>query len=281
MAGMKPPTRDGYPPELAVEARRMCLYVATILGDLLDDIVVVGGLVPYLLVPQDELDVDHRHVGTRDLDLGLSLAVLDAERYQQISARLRAQGFSQSTNESGNPTRQTWRLKEERIQIDFLIPPVRENQRPSSLQNLERDFAAIVTPALPVAFLDQLDVSIDDVTPPGEKATRVVRVCGPAAFVVLKAHAVRKRGDNKDAYDLVYMLEQYGDRPVEPVVARFALIAQHPQAAEALRLLAEDFDGPDSVGPMRRGAFLRNDDVNLRQDAVGLVEAFLRGVVRS
>ena len=31
----KPTTADDYPPELAVEARRMCLFVATILtGDL-------------------------------------------------------------------------------------------------------------------------------------------------------------------------------------------------------------------------------------------------------
>ena len=30
---MKPTTADGYPPELADEARRMLLYVATILGE--------------------------------------------------------------------------------------------------------------------------------------------------------------------------------------------------------------------------------------------------------
>lgn len=40
----KPTTADGYPPELAEEARRMALYVATILGDLAADVVIVGGL---------------------------------------------------------------------------------------------------------------------------------------------------------------------------------------------------------------------------------------------
>jgi hypothetical protein len=48
----KPATAAGYPPEMAVAARQMCLYIATILGDLLDDIVVVGGLVPYLIIDQ-------------------------------------------------------------------------------------------------------------------------------------------------------------------------------------------------------------------------------------
>jgi hypothetical protein len=37
----KPTTAAGYDPEMAAEARRMCLYVATILGDLIDDVVVV------------------------------------------------------------------------------------------------------------------------------------------------------------------------------------------------------------------------------------------------
>ncbi|MBN1337394.1 MAG: hypothetical protein JXB39_15665, partial [Deltaproteobacteria bacterium] len=51
----------------------MALYVATILGDLGSDVVIVGGLVPYLIVDQER--APERHVGTRDLDLGLSRAV--------------------------------------------------------------------------------------------------------------------------------------------------------------------------------------------------------------
>ncbi len=40
----KPTTAAGYDPLMAEEARRMCLYVATILGDLISEVVVVGGL---------------------------------------------------------------------------------------------------------------------------------------------------------------------------------------------------------------------------------------------
>ena len=48
----KPSTGHGYGIEQLVFVRRTCLYLATKLGDLLDEIVVVGGLVPYLLVDQ-------------------------------------------------------------------------------------------------------------------------------------------------------------------------------------------------------------------------------------
>ena len=103
----KPTTAAGYPPALAEEARGLCLYVATILGDLWDDVVVIGGLVPYLIVDQQRADI-RRHVGTRDLDLGLSIAVLDEERYKEISQRLRERGFHPGANAAANPTHHTW-----------------------------------------------------------------------------------------------------------------------------------------------------------------------------
>jgi hypothetical protein len=64
----------GYTSEHLTRVRATCLYVATKLGDLMDDLVVVGGLAPSLLIDQERLpkgsDV---HVGTTDLDLGLTI----------------------------------------------------------------------------------------------------------------------------------------------------------------------------------------------------------------
>ena len=105
----KPITAEGYDSQMAVEARRMCLYVATILGDLIDEVVVVGGLVPYLII--DQAEAQERHVGTRDLDLGLSLALLDDERYREVSDRLRDRGFEPGKTDDGRVTRQTWVLQ--------------------------------------------------------------------------------------------------------------------------------------------------------------------------
>ena len=58
--------------------RATCLYVATKLGDLMEDVVVVGGLVPSLLIDQTGLpEGTSAHVGTMDLDVGLTLALLE------------------------------------------------------------------------------------------------------------------------------------------------------------------------------------------------------------
>ena len=280
MMANKPTTADGYPPGLAEEARRMALHIATILGDLADEVVIVGGLVPHLIVDQER--VPERHVGTRDLDLGLSLGVLDHERYREISERLRDRGFEAALSDTGHRKRQTWRLPKEQITIDFLIGPVDQDAHPGRLQDLEADFAAIITPALPLAFVDAITVTIDGLTPAGERARRDVRVAGPASFVVLKAHAFRGRGENKDAYDLVYVLLNYGEQPLVEVAGRFQLIAGAPEAQSALTMLAEDFATDAHLGPVRRAEFLGNrDDHDARQDAAGAVLAFLQLVQAS
>ena len=77
--------------------------MATKLGDLLDEIVVVGGLVPYLLIDQENLPSGlDPHVGTMNLDMGLALAILNHERYRELGRRLRDAGFEPAVNDQGN-----------------------------------------------------------------------------------------------------------------------------------------------------------------------------------
>jgi hypothetical protein len=67
----KPTTASGYPPGQVARVKSTCLYLATKLGDLMDELVVVGGLVPSLLIDQEKLPENVTpHVGTLDLELG-------------------------------------------------------------------------------------------------------------------------------------------------------------------------------------------------------------------
>ena len=124
----KPSTREGYGIEQVASVHRTCLYIATKLGDLLDEIVVVGGLVPYLLVDQENLPSGlDPHVGTMDLDMGLALAILNRERYRELGRRLRDAGFEPAVNAQGNKRLQTWTaVTPHPVTVDFLIPPVEE-----------------------------------------------------------------------------------------------------------------------------------------------------------
>jgi hypothetical protein len=67
----KPNRAADYDHQQATRVRATCLYVATKLGDLADETVIIGGLVPSLLVDEQSIQsAEDRHVGTMDLDVG-------------------------------------------------------------------------------------------------------------------------------------------------------------------------------------------------------------------
>jgi hypothetical protein len=102
-----------------------------------------------------------------------------------------------------------------------------------------------------------------------------VWVCEAGAFIVLKALAFRSRGENKDAYDLVYVLQNYGNR-IDDVVSRLEPLLPSPSAQEALKILESDFAEIDHVGTMRVAEFLGDrQDEAIRADAAGAARSLL------
>ncbi len=269
----KPTTAAGYKRSQVRLVRATCLYVATKLGDLMDELVVVGGLVPSLLISPDELPTGaDAHVGTMDLDVGLTLTLLDEGRYKTLTERLRHAGFAQDVNDKGNPTRQRWKIdRAGTVTVDFLIPPSRPGDRGGTLRDIEPDFAAVIAPGLHLAFEDRDRITLAGETILGEQATREVWVSGPGAYVILKSIAFRLRGENKDAYDLYYLVRNYG-AGIDDVASRLEPLLGDPSAQQALDYLREDFRAHDGVGPRRVAEFLSGapDDV-IQADVVGFI----------
>lgn len=172
----RPTTAAGYTPAYLELVRATCIYVATKLGDLMDELVVVGGLVPSLLIDQENLPAGAEpHVGTTDLDVGLAVALLGDGRYASLTERLRRAGFAPEENERGNPTLQRWKVEGvSKVTIDFLIPPTLPGDEGGALRHIEADFAALVTLGLDLAFLDKRRVTLTGQTILGERATRDV-----------------------------------------------------------------------------------------------------------
>lgn len=238
---------------------------------------------PSLIVDQEHLgdDVDP-HVGIMDLDVGLQIALLNDGRYRELTDRLRDAGFEMDKNDAGHPTRQRWTItRAERVTIDFLIQPTLEGDKGGKLRALEPDFAAIIAPGLRCAFRDRKQVTLKGTTLFGEKATRDIWVCDAGAYVVLKALAFDSRGENKDAYDLYYVVRNYGAGPAD-VGSRLHLLLDDADAKHALTILKRDFSEPDAVGPMRVAAFVTGGkDEQLQADVVGFIGQLLATVKSS
>lgn len=276
----KPQHISGYLLGTSDSVERLCLFVATRLGDFMPRLRVVGGLVPRLLIRPPAIPGVEPHVGTQDLDLGFELTLLHNAEYEALAARLRSAGLRQDLNPGGQPTRQRWVYPAANLTVDFLIPPVDADAEAGGLQSLEHDFAAVITPGLGCAFEDFEVVAIDGTTIAGEAASRDIWVCGPGAFVILKALALRNRGERKDAYDLNYVLRNWPGG-LDEIATRVRSLSQQATVEKALECLREDFGSVDSVGARQLDRFLGGDnadDENLRADAVALVREFLKRV---
>lgn len=255
----KPRERSGYRREETLQVESACLTVAVTLGALMDDLCIVGGLVPSLIIDR-ELDqpeqAEDTHPGTNDLDVGIAVALLDDSQYAEISHRLRQEGFEPDTNESGNPTLQRWKWRDLKVTVDFLLPPIEGAEVGGRVFPLEGDFGVLIVPGLELAFEEREQITIEGYTLGGERVTRTVPVCGPAAFVVLKAFAFAKRGEPKDAFDLAYVIRRWSGG-AEAIAERLERHADRHRdfVGQALELLMRDFGSPDLIGPLRVAEF--------------------------
>ena len=159
--------------------------------------------------------------------------------------------------------------------MDFLIPPSLDTDKGGDLRHIEKDFAAVITPGLRLAFQDKKKVPFEGVTLMGEKAERKIWVCGPGAFIVLKALAFHQRGENKDAYDLYFVIRNYGSG-IDAVCECLGPLLQEAETKKAIEILTRDFVDPDTLGSSRVAQFQYNEpNLDLYADVAGYIRELL------
>jgi len=275
----KPRYFDEYPPELTILVRKALLHLSTKIGDFLDEIVLVGGLVPVLLIPNESLlEGEIQHPGTTDLDIGLDIALFEGHQYDALAERLLRAGFKPDVNEQGNLTRQRWILYQAqalKVTVDFLIQPSFTYDKGGDLRDLTRELAAIITPGLNLAFRDYEAIALKGTTFNGAEAQRTFMICGPGAFLVLKALAFRNRGEGKDAFDLFYVVRNYG-RDIDDLLNRLRPLLDDPNTHRAIEILRQDFLNIKGTGPIAVAEFLsKGPDEEIQADVVGFIYKLL------
>ncbi len=261
-------------------AERVLLEVWGRLGEFHDFLVLVGGMVPRYLIPQasETAEAAPVHCGTMDVDLGISLAVADAETYETIRVTLTDRlGFEPGLNPEGREQRHSFvkSVSGVLINIDFLTT---EYDGPTSvIRKVQRTLSAIQVEGLGLALNDPFRVTIHGSTLAGAKTVETVNVCRPVPFAVLKALAFEKRREPKDAYDLVYLLRYYDDGPSSVAAAATDDEKQAESFQHALESLAIRFQSPDHDGPFTYASFVANE-TGAAVQAFAAVQEFLAAV---
>jgi hypothetical protein len=99
----KPRQASDHRREQVEYARGACRHIAAGLGDLMDEVVVVSGLIRTLLIDHVAMPGGtSAHVGTVDLDNGLELAPPDESRHRTLTKRPRSAGFVEAILDAGH-----------------------------------------------------------------------------------------------------------------------------------------------------------------------------------
>jgi hypothetical protein len=256
------------------------------LGFTAEHTIMIGGVVPSLLV----LDPPGpRHLGTSDIDLCLSMALVegDTAEYDRIETALVKAGFV--------PTDQTFRWRQAtglRLTVEFFCPAgegrpqghlfrPKRAENPTAKHNMGPKLSAIALEAGQAIVADT--VTIDrEVVLPGDtgRTTARFRVCGLAGFLAAKTSALKDRDKPKDAYDIIWIIENWPDgiEGAAQAICDSPAYA-HPEVTASLAALAEEFSAPDRLGPRSYARFLassessRDERARLERQAAGAVRA--------
>ncbi len=245
----------------AVEAARSVLIELThILGEYRDDMVLVGGWIPELLVPQSQ----DWHIGSIDVDLALNHKELTKAGYRMIGDILRQHGYAQDKHQ---PFIFRKTVRGQSVQVDFLAGEYggsgrsRRTQKALDMQPRKArgcDLVFLIEPA---------NVSVKGKLPDGALDEVQVQVASVVPFLVMKGIALEDRRKAKDAYDIYFILHNYPGG-VEAVVKAFKPHLKLTLVMEGLKKIAGKFTTLDHVGPRDVAEFdeaLDEEDRNIRR----------------
>ncbi|MDP3253532.1 MAG: hypothetical protein Q8M77_16625 [Hydrogenophaga sp.] len=291
MSDFKPETASEYLPEVTDACEQALVTVLGCMGSLKDTVRLVGGLVPRYLTPERAPDIP-AHAGTSDLDLVIDLAVIAAgQGYAPIADRLKQRGFAKMRLEKGGVSSWQWEAKTlggVPVRVEFLCDASEEEL--AKLKNLGAESISVMSmPHMSIAqtLYETKEVKAELLDGKGIAVERV-HYANQLAFVVLKAIAFDQRSANKDAGDLVHVL-QYGCELEEGARAFAEQFHRGPHRTSleaALDCMQRGFcthgdtDGHLMKGAVAFGRFHQPDNTEerllLQRQASSLVERYVQ-----
>jgi hypothetical protein len=237
-------TYRDYSGDLVDAARSVLLELVRLLGEYRDDIVVVGGWVPQLILPQ----IPKQHVGSIDVDLALNHRHLQEAGYATIQSLLLRRGYEADLRQPfifhrtvmvhGNPIK---------VEVDFLAGEY-EGTGPRHRTQPVHEGRARKARGCDVAFDLFVETEISGVLPEGGQDQARVRVSSIVAFLVMKGMALHDRLKEKDAWDIYFTLTNYPGG-LDALAQEIEPHAGQGLVREGLQKIAEKFASPDHAGP--------------------------------
>lgn len=269
-------TQADYSHEQVEAARSVMLELTHLLGEYRDDIVIIGGWVPDLLLP------GLNHVGSIDIDMALNHLKLQEAGYATIERLLQSRGYRKSTKQPYMFYRTVdVGDRDIEVELDLLSSEYAgtgKDHRHQSVQGIQARKAR----GCELAFDLSTDVTISGFLPDGGQDTGRIRVATIVPFIVMKGMVLADRLKEKDAYDIYFCLSNYPGG-LDALAAEFRTHASHGLVVEALGKIATKFSSPNHIGPVHVANFLQISDQDEREriqrDAFERVDYLVRRLI--
>ncbi len=250
-----PTSANQYDDRGAQAVYAVLLEMGQVLGAYRDKFVVIGGSVPWLLLP----DADPRHIGTLDVDLSLDAAALQDDKYVGLVQALEAAGYERAA-----PDMRVFQLRRT-VNLDGLVPVavIVDLLMPSEAQIHRRkppllaNFAVQKADGAGVAMTSHVLHRLDGTMPDGRPNTVDLRVASLPAFLVMKGYAANGRDKHKDCYDIYFTVRQAAGGPLALAEACRPLLTD-PVALRGYQHIAQKFEREDGFGPVTVRRFLQD-----------------------
>lgn len=252
--------------EREVEAcRRVLMELMTIFDEFKEHMVLVGGWVPYFLIAQEK----QAHIGTLDVDLCFDFEQIGSDTYKTLETILLENQYYQDEKRSVFQWYRDITVDSEApitVEVDLLAGEYGGNGKRHNNQDVQ-DVKARKARGSDLIF-DELErfeiVALEGISASGARDTVSIRFAGVVPFLVMKGMALAGRNKMKDAYDIVYVIENYAGG-VEAIINLFRPDLANNLVKEGLGKIRNCFESIEHKGPIDYVSFLGIDEQEERE----------------
>jgi hypothetical protein len=268
-----PVTREDYAPSVTKYTWRALLEVAVALKPYREDLVLVGGWVPYILLAREgKRDL---HPGSIDMDFVISPRVSRKAYYETIAGLLKQRGYRETAAPFRFDKVLSTKAGEVRVLVDFLVEP-EWARHVYGLRTLQPGVRAFICSGCEVAARHSFDYLLKGALPGGARAQATLRVADVIGSLTTKGLAIKHRLKEKDPYDIYTLLKHYGP---ERAAREFTPLRNRQPYKAALELIRRQFHSPYAIGPTGIATFTlpggtRTAQLRVQKDAYRIISRF-------
>lgn len=267
-------TRHDYGKSEVDACLSVLIELMTVLGEFRENIVLVGGWIPYLLLEES----GHEHVGSLDIDIALDFQRISDNTYQTILQTLKSKGYEQ-----GNQPFIFYRTitaedgRNITVEVDLLAGEYGGTGKSHRTQKIQ-DVKARKARGCDLVFRHNRPLKVSGKMPDGCQNEVTIKIADVVPFLVMKGMSLWERYKEKDAYDIYFTLLHYPGG-IKALAEVFKPFKTNKLVQEGLGKIRAKFKGIDAPGPIWLINFLDIDDEEererIKRDAYERINAFL------